>query len=153
VAEVVITVYGTPWPEGSLRAFQDRAGNVRVIHDNPKALQDWRDAVSGTARLKRAPALTGAVGIEMLLRLERPKGHWRTGRNAGLLRDSAPRWPGGARFDVDKLARAVLDSLAGILFANDAQVADLHARKLYADEHNAPGAVIRVRELETRQAR
>jgi Holliday junction resolvase RusA-like endonuclease len=49
--------------------------------------------------------------------------------------------------DIDKLARAVLDSLtdAGI-YADDARVIRLTAQKLYADDRGA-GALIRVNTL------
>jgi Holliday junction resolvase RusA-like endonuclease len=34
--------------------------------------------------------------------------------------------------DLDKLCRATLDSLSGVLFADDGQVTELRARKFYA---------------------
>jgi crossover junction endodeoxyribonuclease RusA len=37
------------------------------------------------------------------------------------------------RPDIDKLARAVLDAMTGIVFIDDAQVAGLIAEKRYAD--------------------
>ncbi len=51
----------------------------------------------------------------------RPKGHWRTGRNAHLLRDDAPEFP-LSRPDVLKLARAVEDALTGTVWTDDAAV-------------------------------
>jgi len=148
VADITITVHGHPWPEGSLKIVTI-AGHPRIIPDNPKALQAWRDAVAWQAKAARSTFLRQPVAVEMTLWLPRPKSHYRTGAStAHLLAASAPRYPGGARWDVDKLARAVLDSIAGVLFGDDAQVADLTARKRYAPHGTLPGARIRIREME-----
>ena len=84
-----------------------------------------------------------SVAVTFVLR--RPAGHFRTGiTTAGTLRPAAPRFPGG-RPDVDKLARAVLDGLvSGGVMADDAQVVVLVARKVYASNGEAPGALIEV---------
>lgn len=50
--------------------------------------------------------------------------------------------------DVDKLTRLVLDSLtAANVFGDDAQVVGIGAKKLYAYEGAAPGALITVSEI------
>jgi crossover junction endodeoxyribonuclease RusA len=41
--------------------------------------------------------------------------------------------------DIDKVCRAVLDALTGILYRDDAQVVALSAVKTYADGYGAPG--------------
>lgn len=43
--------------------------------------------------------------------LPRPKGHYRTGANAHLLRDSAPEQP-SVKPDLDKLVRSTMDGLS-----------------------------------------
>jgi len=43
------------------------------------------------------------------------------------------------RPDIDKLSRAVLDALTGIVFSDDAQVADLQAHKFFADAERPVG--------------
>jgi len=61
----------------------------------------------------------------------RPKGHYRTGRNAAMLRDSAPLFKASAP-DLDKLQRALGDALtqAGIV-RDDALIVEWSARKLW----------------------
>jgi len=72
--------------------------------------------------------------------LKRPKGHYRTGRNSHLLRDSAPLYPAGVP-DLDKLCRAVLDGLTmGGAWKDDSQVINLHAVKKYG----VPGCRIEI---------
>jgi Holliday junction resolvase RusA-like endonuclease len=144
MTEIVITVSGRPWPEGSLRAFV-RGGKAVIVHDNPAALEQWRGAVERAARKTGSSFLRRPVTIDMSLYLPRPRSHYRTGRNAHLLREEAPPFP-VSRFDSDKLARAVLDSLSGVLYIDDGQVVDLSARKRYAEYGMMPGGIIRVRE-------
>lgn len=145
---VTITVCGpglVPWPEGSVRAFLPK-GSRRpvVVHDNPAALKAWRGAVEAKARAARSSFLRRPVAVEMDLYLPRPRGHYRTGRYAHLLRDDAPPYP-VSKFDTDKLARAVLDALTGVLYDDDGQVVRLSAAKHWADP--TPGAHITIREI------
>ncbi len=53
------------------------------------------------------------------------------------------------RPDLDKLARAIMDGLTGIIYHDDAQVYHLEAWKLYAPPDSQPGAVIEVSEALT----
>lgn len=141
---VRIEVRGTPAPQGSKR----HVGSGRMI-EMSKAVGPWRDAVrTETQRVMQDLfAFTGAVTIDIMFYLKRPKGHYRTGKNAHLMRDTAP-WRPCSTPDLDKLARAVLDGLTeGGAWKDDGQVATLLAGKYYADEH-APGCVIRISEAE-----
>jgi Holliday junction resolvase RusA-like endonuclease len=48
--------------------------------------------------------------------------------------------------DVDKLLRAVCDSLSGIIYVDDSRIIRATAQKVYADDRG-PGASIRVNTL------
>jgi Holliday junction resolvase RusA-like endonuclease len=140
---VIITVRGLPAAQGSKR----HVGGGRMI-ESSKAVGPWREAVR--AETQRAmeregwEQLAGAVRVSLVFEMVRPKSHWRTGRNAALLRSGAPDYPAG-KPDVDKLARAVLDGLtAGGAWKDDSQVAILIAQKLYGA---APGCRINVTEI------
>ncbi len=108
-------VYGTPWPKGSMRAMLDRrTGRPFLIPDNDPRLRAWMRAVATTAKLHRPPTpLDCALEVTLTFFLERPKGHYGSGRNAGEVRPSAPPFP-DKRLDVDKLVRSTLDALTGI---------------------------------------
>lgn len=116
--------------------------------ESSKAVGPWREAVR--AETQRAMTLqpgpvAGAVYVSLKFQMTRPKGHYRTGRNAALLRDGAPGRPAG-KPDLDKLVRAVLDGLtAGGAWKDDSQVVVLTAEKLYAP---VAGCVITVTGLE-----
>lgn len=132
------TVYGRPLPAGSKRAFAIRkggelTGRVAVADANP-AQKGWQQAVASEAR----EAANGRViekGKPVMLRvtfvLARPKAHYGTGRNASVLKDSAPAYPTG-KPDTLKLTRAIEDAItAAGVWHDDAQVVWQEALKVY----------------------
>ena len=153
---VVITVYGKPAPQGSKRAFAVRGkggvptGRIAVIESSHDRVKAWRQAVVDAAvQVKAWPALDGPLEVRIVFYLPRPKSHYGTGRNAGRLRDTAPRRPSG-KPDLGKLARATEDALtsAGI-YRDDALITEEHLSKLWAtDPYQQPGAWIQVTRLE-----
>lgn len=128
-------VRGLPAPQGSKRALRNRhTGRVALV-ESSKHVAPWRSDVRDAALASmgdQAP-YGGAVEVELVFALPRPKAHHVGGDPARGLRPGAPPVPTG-KPDVDKLARAVLDALTGIVWADDAQVAGLAAYKRYAVE-------------------
>jgi crossover junction endodeoxyribonuclease RusA len=150
VAEVSFTVEGTPAPQGSKFAVV-RGGKAIVVDDNKPLLTTWREAVEHAAAKVcdrwDMQYWDGPVGVEVQFIVARPKGHYRTGRNAHLLRDDAPRHP-DRRPDLDKYVRATLDALtASKAIRDDSRVTDLHAIKSFAGREQQPGAFITIREV------
>ncbi|MGV9815783.1 RusA family crossover junction endodeoxyribonuclease [Streptomyces cellulosae] len=131
-------VNGLPAPQGSKRHV-----GRGVMVESSKKVKPWRDAVALEASKVDFEDMP-YVGMEVWFYLPRPKSHYRTGKYAGLLRSSAPPYPG--RYpDVDKLCRSTLDALRmGGAYRDDAQVVQLHAHKLYARTKESPGALIRL---------
>ncbi len=139
---VRVEVYGTPAPQGSKR----HVGRGIMVESSAK-VKPWREAVKAAVldQTGAGAALDGTLSVEVVFRLPRPRGHYRTGRNAALLRDGAPAWPGN-KPDVDKLLRSTLDALTDVgLWRDDSQVTHLRAVKRYVTEgYDAPGASIQV---------
>lgn len=78
------------------------------------------------------------VGLTARLVFPRPVSHYGTGRNAGVVKPSAPHWHTG-RPDLDNILKLVTDALHGRIFANDSQIAKIaEIEKLYADSGEAP---------------
>lgn len=129
------TVNGNPAPQGSKRVGRNRATGRAVLIESSTAVKPWRKAIADAWHAHGYAAVTGPVRVEAVYYLPRPKGHYGTGRNAGTLRPSAPRWP-AVKPDVDKLDRACLDALtqAGAI-DDDARVVALAVLKRYADDH------------------
>lgn len=137
---LVVGVAGEPIPQGSMRAFVVKGGRPIVTADNART-RPWKASVADAAataveRRGMAP-LAGPVDVDVVFRMPRPKGHF---NRHGALLPSSPSTPAG-RPDIDKLARAVLDALTGIVFRDDSQVVRLGLAKVYADD---PGATITI---------
>jgi crossover junction endodeoxyribonuclease RusA len=141
MSEVNFTVRGTPAPQGSKRALVHRStGRAVVMESAGQGLKDWRADVKAAA-FNAGPAdlLTGPLMVSVIFTLPKPK--------------SAPKsrkWP-DRRPDLDKLLRAALDAMTGVVFADDAQVVGVEAWKGYPGEMVAgqmvPGARIIVKTL------
>lgn len=155
---IKILVNGSPAPQGSKR----HVGGGRMVEASA-AVGPWRDAVRGETQLLlswlrgdgwRELAMTdldvlttsAPAAVTIVFRFARPAGHFGKGRNAAVLKPSAPRRPVTMkRNDIDKLARATLDGLVdGGAMADDAQVVDLNLSKIYCAPGETPGAVIEI---------
>ena len=113
---------GSPVPQGSMKVI-----NGRVLHSQGSALAVWRSTIAFNAKLAGATPLDGAMEIQMVFIMPRPKTVKRTHPTV------AP--------DLDKLVRAVLDALTNICYLDDAQVTDIRACKIYG---SSPGVEIRL---------
>jgi Holliday junction resolvase RusA-like endonuclease len=139
-------VPGQPRPGGSKRAFYNPVLKRSMITEDCKKTKDWRTSVGfKAAELIKVPFDT-AVQVEFVFCLQRPKGHYGSGRNSGRVRGSAPRWP-AVKPDVTKLIRSTEDALTKIAWRDDSQVVLQIARKIYVEGHQA-GAWITIREME-----
>ena len=115
-----VTVYGKPVSKGNI--VQYKGGGM---HDrNDKKLKAWdRDIRARFAIRTKAENLVepyfkdGPVSIYLQFNLLKPK--------------SAKRDHPYVRPDIDKLSRAVLDALSGVVYADDKQVVKLTASKHY----------------------
>ena len=143
---LVVTVPGTPRPQGSLRIIQSRSTG-KAFAKNSDTTIEHRNLVT-TIMVEKwgsRDMLRGPVAARMVFRFARPKSHFGTGKNAEKLKDSAPsrhiRTP-----DTDKLVRLVDDALvaAGVI-NDDSQVCLLRAEKEWQD--NRSESVIEVFEL------
>lgn len=120
-------VYGDVQPTGSKRSV----GHRRIIDANPKAA-DWKRQVAQVVghAFDGNRLLDGPLRLKLVFYRPRPANHYGTGRNQGVVKGSAPKYPVG-RPDVLKLARGVEDALSGILYMDDAQIVSERLTKLY----------------------
>lgn len=145
-------VLGKPIPQGSTKAY-----GSRVVASNGHVLAPWRNAIGsaaiGQAILDDLASFTGPVTVSATFYFRRPKHHYGTGKNAGLLRDQAPPYPVGRGCgDLDKLQRAIGDALVDVsILADDSQIVRWRAAKAWCDNAlgvmPSPGAVVHVRDL------
>lgn len=145
------SVDGIAKPGGSKRGFAFRRKNgklgVALADASGQAGKDWRASVAHAARLameaQQLPLSSAPLAVEMTFRVLRPKGHFRTGKNAHVLRDTAPASPTN-KPDVLKLARSAEDACTGIIWRDDSQTVQLSLAKVYADR---PGVDVVVSEI------
>lgn len=128
------SVFGVPQPAGSKRAFVNRKTGQAIITDANTNARPWKQEVAGAARAALGDArpawFRDAVEVTLTFVLSRPKGHYGSGRNAGVVLPSAPPYP-VTKPDIDKLSRAVLDALTSVAWHDDAQVVTKIAIKRY----------------------
>jgi Holliday junction resolvase RusA-like endonuclease len=137
-------VPGHPKTAGSKRAFMRPGMRFPVIVDDCKKGKDWRGDVKRFAiDAYKGPLIEGPLRVRMVFTMARPKGHFRSGKHAHLLRDGA-RIEHASKPDVLKMARAVEDALTGIIWRDDAQIYDEHLTKLYGE---TPGVMVAVESL------
>lgn len=129
-----VFVPGLPAPQGSKRHV-----GRGILVESSKALGPWREMVKLAAHNRMLQrGLTMQTALPLVVEIEfvmpRPKS----------LGKRDPRHV--KRPDVDKLARAILDGLTGVVFADDSAVWCLNARKRYAEVSEAPGCYITAQE-------
>ena len=144
-----IVAYGTPAPQGSKRYV----GNGVMIDQNASGLRTWREDVK-LAALRALEEMPGwdrdypALVGHFAFTLARPRNHYRTGKFANVVQETAP-YLHASRPDLDKLLRSTWDALtsAGV-YRDDSRLAQVHAVKVYTSadaDSNAldrPGARI-----------
>lgn len=160
-ATCTFVVWGKAVPRGSTKALPR---GRRVIHDvdgnryredkgsfiidqESESLKSWMQQVKQTAisewGIVRNRYSDGPFKIEIIFRLDRPKTHFRSGRFSDSIKISAPKYP-IVRPDIDKLTRAILDALTGIVYKDDSQVVELDVKKRYGYPE---GVKIKIHEL------
>lgn len=169
-------VAGHPEPGGSKTAFalpnrqwrkgmpmalaflhgKDGRPIINVVDANDKKVKPWRKLVAAAAgdamTAAGLPLFDGALLVQMDFFVHRNKGHFGTGRNARLLKESAPLYPAVAP-DVLKLSRAAEDAMTGVVYTDDARTVDMLVRKRFCDGYvldgmEGEGVLIKVMEHE-----
>lgn len=129
------TVHGLAKPQGSKKAIM--GPNQRfpsVVESAGDKLKHWRHIVAQAAAdaMGDTPPTREPVLLTVTFHLPRPKGDFGTGRNAGTLKKSAPKHP-TKKPDLDKLVRAVCDSLSNRVYKDDSQVVGMMLTKQYTE--------------------
>jgi len=140
-------VAGRPKTKGSFTpVVNKKTGKAFLLRGQQS--KDWESRVAYHAQQAHSGELIdGPVDLELTFYLSRPKCHYGSGRNACVLKLSAPRYP-DKRPDTGKLSRAVEDSLTGTIYHDDGQVVDESIRKRYAELGQPAGVDVTVKEIE-----
>lgn len=132
---------GLPVSQGSMSAYL-RGGRAIVTDQKGPKLKPWREAVRSDAVTAAGPdwqPLAGPVRVVLLFAVRKPTSAPKRRRTWPITKSSG---------DVDKLARAVLDSLTqAAIIRDDSQVTDLRAVKDYPGHGSGlhvPGVLVAV---------
>ena len=127
---VSFVVYERAAPQGSKRYV----GNGIMI-ESSKRVKPFREAVKAAASNAHLPdgwPMDVAMRVGVRFHFQRPKAHY---TSKGALKNDAPMEAISHRLgDIEKLARAVNDSLSGTVFNDDRQVVEMHLAKCYDDQ-------------------
>lgn len=130
---ITVDVPGTPIAQGSTRSFE-RAGRTFTKSSNAGPLERWRGDIRTALRGQEPDVpVRDPISIRLSFRMPRPASHFlpaNSKRPEPVLREDAPHWVVGGK-DVDKLVRAVLDAMTGLVYVDDGQVVSIVAAKRY----------------------
>lgn len=130
--ELTIDVSGDPASQGSHSVIHGR-----IVQVNSAKHKRWRNAVAFAALdlvTDGWELLDEPLELSVIFYMPRPQ---------SVTREHPAVMP-----DVDKLLRAVFDSLSGVIYVDDSRIVRATAQKVYADDRG-PGASIRVNTLPT----
>ena len=111
-------VKGRPVPQGSLKFI-----NGRPIHARATDLAVWRADIARNAEQNGFTPVSNPVSVTITFSFLKPK--------------TAKRITPSVKPDLDKLIRAVLDGLTGVVYVDDCQVVLIKARKVYSEREGA----------------
>ena len=128
-------VAGEPIPKGSTRAFVVKG--KPIITNANRRTKDWEMRIATEAQAVCQSITDGAVTVSVVFVMQRPK--------------SLPKriQHHMKRPDIDKLLRAVLDGITGIVIRDDSQVVGIFAQKRYAQVGERTGADVTVEFIPT----
>jgi crossover junction endodeoxyribonuclease RusA len=150
------TVFGTPIPKGSTRSFaiarlingkRVYTGKTVNVQSNEDDLRPYEAKIRDAAIQAGARVVTGPVVVNVAFGFRRPKNHFGSGKNAAILKVTAPEHH-TKKPDADKLLRSILDGLTNVVYADDAQVVRSNVVKQWCYGPSAePRATIEVQYL------
>jgi len=132
-----LEVRGKPQALKRHRTFRLPNGNIRNYDPSEGDKKDFLAICQNKA--PKSP-LDGPISMKLWFYMPRPKNHYGTGRNAGILKDWAPRLH-TSKPDLDNLVKFVKDALNKVFYLDDSQISTLAAGKFYA---SVPRTIIEI---------
>ena len=135
-----VDVIGVPVPQGSMVSNGFKKG---LRYSNDLQLKSWRNQlISELAKAKPDGwDKSGAISVSAVFRFLRPQGHYGTGRNAGILKASAPEFH-IVKPDLDKVTRSLGDSIQMAGLCPDQAIVSWNVAKRYCADNESPGVLV-----------
>lgn len=140
--KVEFFVDAKPAPGGSKIAMHNPKTGRMFYRDACKRNPEWRAEVRAAARKAYSGEPTREpVLVLVIFHAMRPKSHFGTGKNAAILKPTAPAYPTTPP-DLTKLWRSTEDALTGVLWRDDSQIYNQTLSKVYAYGNSFEGCSI-----------
>ena len=134
-----IVIYGDP--KAQKRHRSTRAGNF--IRQYDPSSKDKDDFLLMMQKERPSEPILGEMKLYIVFCFSRPKSHYRTGKNANMLRNDVPIF-NAHKPDIDNLLKFVMDAMNGVFYKDDSQIVDVDIKKQYS---NTPCTLITIEEL------
>ena len=130
---IILNIDAEPVAKG--RARSTKGG----IHYTPKKTRDYEAMIRAEAIKSSAEPLQGPLCLMATFHFAMPKS-WSKKKQTEVMAD------GGidktSKPDLDNLVKAVQDGLNGVLWGDDAQIVEIHAKKRYGERSHIQVAVM-----------
>jgi len=136
VKELTFTIPWKPVPF----ARMNLNGKHHFIPDSQREYMKYARMLAGIA-WRGKPLLTGAVKVDVLFYLPRPKYHF---DRHGVVKKQYEDVPHIVKPDRDNLVKLLYDCLSGIVYKDDCQINDGLPKKAYAGSNNRSRTVVTV---------
>ena len=132
---VVFYIPGGCKPKGSHVAAVTKDGRPYSRDMSSSTARSWVALAKDRAHAARGerPMFDQAVSVTMTVLRVRPGSHYGSGKNARVLKATAPTYPTSAP-DLDKQARQLGDALNGVLWRDDAQISSWRVVRRWGTE-------------------
>jgi Holliday junction resolvase RusA-like endonuclease len=134
-----IEFYVPGTPKALKRHRMTRGG--RVYDPSATDKQEW---LHSAMPFCPTDPIKGAISIELEFNMPRPKSHFGTGKNAGNLKPTAPKYHLHTP-DLDNLVKFVLDAMNGKFYDDDSQIISIVCKKTLSPDSDS-GTVVIIKE-------
>ena len=129
--DYILTILGNPKAQGRPRAA--KKGRFVSVYEDEKDTLAKHDLAVVVQQEAPEKLIDCAVRVDIHFYFPRPKSHFGTGRNAGILKPSSPLFH-TSKPDRDNLDKLVLDALTGVFWVDDKVVCQGWLQKEYSDK-------------------
>lgn len=129
-------------PDVKMRPRATKNGRMYDPNEQAKEASIQKAQISGDQAV-----FTGALQVSFTFVFPRPKNHFGTGKNAGILKKAAPEYCCNQK-DLDNMEKFYADSFNCIAYEDDRQIVRTSALKRWAVEEEMPGVLMEIKALE-----
>lgn len=128
ISDITLEILGEPTAQKRHRSV--KMGGFTRQYDPSSA--DKADFLSIVQKQAPETPFTTPLNLTLTFYFSRPKSHYKTGKNADVMKDTAPLWH-TARPDCDNLAKFVMDALNKVYWRDDSLICNINIKKQYSD--------------------